>query len=99
MDNLTPNSLEQVLVERLSIIRDIQSAFKRREESLPKRFRRGIIQRELCQEVSIPFIGLNKRLVNEALTGLGYKKITVDGWGYYRKAGLKDQPAGDEGSV
>ena len=85
MEILSQNNLKEVLEARLALIHSIQVAFKRREDSLPKRFRRGAIQRELCREVGIHFIGNNKRLVNEALAGLGYIQIVIDGIRFYRK--------------
>jgi hypothetical protein len=79
------DDVEQVLAERLALIRKVQQRFKFMMGECPRRFRRGDIQRVLCEEVAIPCTGLSKRLVNEALAGLGFVKITVDGIRYFRK--------------
>ena len=81
----TQNSVTEVLVERLMTIHRVQASFLKIMGEQPKRFRRGDIQRVICSDVGIPFIGLNKRLINEALVEMGYVKITVDGIRYYRK--------------
>ena len=85
MDKTIQNNIEQVLVERLALIKRIQQAFKEWEPNMPIRFRRGAMQRELCNEVGIPWIGRNKRLINEAMSGLGYIGIRVNGTRFYRK--------------
>jgi len=84
MANTIQNNLEQVLAERLSLIQCIQESFKRRAGELPVRFRRGPIQKAICNEVGIPWIGSNKRIINEALEGLGYIQIRVQGTRFYR---------------
>jgi len=86
MEATTPSNVELELIDRMMTIHRIQVAFLKRQGGLPKRFRRGSVQQDLCKEVGIPFTGLNKRLVNEALLALGYIKITVDGIRMYRKA-------------
>ncbi len=87
MDSTIHDSIGVVLANRLALIKSIQASFVllQMETDLPRRFRRGDMQRELCKRVGIHFTGLNKRLVNEAMEGLGFIQIAIDGVRLYRQ--------------
>lgn len=80
------SSLETEIEERLNLINEIKNTFKTEfEKELPRRFRRGPFQKIILHKYGLPNTGPNKRLVNEAMNLLGYKKVYLDGWSYYKR--------------
>ncbi len=78
--------LQDIINERLGLIERIIITFKANFESgLDRRFLRGPLQKQILKLHNLPLTGPNKRSVNEALAILGYKKIYIDGWSYYKK--------------
>lgn len=79
------DALEEVVAKRLLLSRAVAAACLEIVDDMPDRFRRGDYQRVICYKVKIPFIGLNKRLVNEVMFKLGFKKVYLDGHRFYRR--------------
>lgn len=80
--------LHDIIKARIELIEKISSTFKLEiEPTLPKRFLRGPLQKQILKKYNLPVTGPYMRIINEALAKLGYKKIYIDGWSYYKKVG------------
>ena len=85
MEVLIPNKVEMALVQRLMLIHRIQAAFLKLQGGLPKRFPRGPVQRELIKTLGLQGTGLTKRMINEALLGMGYRSVFIHGDRFYSR--------------
>lgn len=78
--------LENEIAERMQLIERILYVYKiELEEEFPDRILRGPVQRFILKKLNLCLSGCHKRAVNEAFALLGYKKVSIRGWRYYRK--------------
>lgn len=79
--------IEQIMSDRFQLIRVFTLIFKTEfEPHLSSRFLRGPVQKSILKKFNLPVTGPYMRLVNESIESLGYKKIYIDGWAYFRKS-------------
>lgn len=67
----------EILQSRLLIIDEIQKAFAPAKDTV--RWPRGELQEMLLHALQLPVTGYTRRLVNEALYGLGFRAVKTRG--------------------
>jgi hypothetical protein len=72
--------IEEVLTERMRIFMTIWLLLP---ADLPQRIRRGPFQVKILRDCNIPLTGVNKGLVNAAMTERGYRQTRIHGDRYY----------------
>jgi hypothetical protein len=77
--------LETVLDERLDFVERVKCVFLDLKLDTSQKLRRGKVQEEILKRLHAPATGFNKRTISEALGELGFKKVKVRGFLYYRK--------------
>ncbi len=78
-------ALELIVNERLELLSNLKKTFAVLYPDPPLKFSPAPIQKELLRVCGVSLSGLNKRAVNEVLSDLGYRKVKIEGYHFFKK--------------
>lgn len=76
--------LEKALSERLDLLARIGLAFTELFPTFPKKIPRGEAQKRVLEEIGVFPNGNTRRAVSEALQKIGYRRVKIRGFYFYR---------------